>query len=79
MWDVVSEYVGDTKQKSEEEEVEESSEADDLEKAVANILEGKEIASPGVDLGDREDELDERFEKKDEEPASSSPALNKWR
>ena len=77
VWDVVSEYVGDTKQKSEE--VEESSEADDLEKAVESILEGKEIASPGVDLGDREDELDERFEKEDEEQSTESPALSKWR
>jgi hypothetical protein len=76
VWKVVSEYVGDTKQKSTGEE--EDAGMTDIEKAVADVLEGKTASSPGVDLGDREDELDERFEKEEEE-TSQSPALNKWR
>lgn len=77
VWSVVSEYIGDDKQKSEE-SVEDNDE-DDLEKAVANILDEKNVNSPGVDLGDRVNELDERFEKSEEETEQSSPALEKWR
>ena len=77
VWSVVSEYIGDTKEKSESEEV---SKSDELEKAVAEIIEGSGISSPGVDLGERSSEPDELF--KDDEQGGdeqSSPALNKWR
>ena len=80
VWDVVSEYVGDTKQKSEDEESPEPNQADQLEKAVEDILEGKEISSPGVDVSERASEADEMFKDDGEEvEAESSPALNKWR
>ena len=79
VWSVVSEYIGDNKQKSEESAG--GSNEDDLEKAVRDILDEGNVNSPGVDLGERANELDERFEKEDadENVDDSSPALSKWR
>lgn len=76
VWSVVSEYIGDSKEKSEES----STEADELHKAVEEIIDGKQASSPSVNLGDREEELDDRFEKnEDEQEMGNSPALDKWR
>ena len=75
VWDVVSEYVGDTKQKSDESE---ESEYDQIEKAVQEILSGDNVSTPSVDLSDRAEEPDELYKDDDEAPVDESPALNKW-
>lgn len=77
VWSVVSEYIGDTKQKSESEE-EEPSGNEELQKAVAEVLEGAGVQSPGVNIGDRADELDEMY-KSEGDDEEESPALSNWR
>ena len=77
VWSVVSEYIGDTKQKSEIEE-EEPSGNEELQKAVAEVLEGTGVQSPGVNIGDRADELDEMY-KSEGDDEQESPALSNWR
>lgn len=77
VWSVVSEYIGDTKQKSEIKE-EEPSGNEELQKAVAEVLEGNGVQSPGVNIGDRADELDEMY-KSEGDDEQESPALSNWR
>ena len=80
VWKVVSEYVGDSKQEKSEEVGDDTAGMTDIEKAVADVLEGETAKSPGLDLGGREDELDDRMEKEgDASDEQASPALDKWR
>jgi len=78
VWSVVSEYVGDSKRVKSNEQPENLTE-DDLEKAVQSVLKGEAVQSPGIDMDERADELDELY--KDDEDGdvdTASPALDKW-
>lgn len=78
VWSVVSEYVGDTKRVKNDEQPE-SLEQDDLEKAVQSVLKGEAVQSPGIDMDERADELDELYKDDDDgDVETGSPALDKW-
>jgi len=78
VWSVVSEYVGDTKRVKNDEQPE-SLEQDDLEKAVQSVLKGEAVQSPGIDMDERADELDELYkDDEDGDVETGSPALDKW-
>ena len=78
VWSVVSEYVGDTKRVKNDEQPE-SLEQDDLEKAVQSVLKGEAVQSPGIDMDERADELDELYkDDEDGDVQTGSPALDKW-